>query len=346
MSRALLAIAAALTVLLAMGTAVLADDNPLAQRAAKGIDPTFGDQETGRDEGDDEDSGDEENDSGNPDPVVEGGRGRRERGFSAGGGKPPEIDTDVSKEAFYDARRPAKLVFNVDFRDKDYFDDHKVAAKIDLEKSNKREEIESWKVDIDSDADHSVKWRGTKRGSDKPATPGKYRFDITPLVDGKVVKPRKSKSKPVATSEGFNFYTHIYPVNGHHKLGGKAGRFGAGRKGHEHQGQDVFAKCGVPLRAARGGKIQASKFQSSAGFYIVIDGEGTDVDYAYMHLKKRSPLRDGEKVKTGQYIGNVGDTGDAQGCHLHFEMWSGPGWYEGGKPFDPLPQMKGWDKFS
>ena len=34
-----------------------------------------------------------------------------------------------------------------------------------------------------------------------------------------------------------------------------AGRFGAARRGHVHQGQDVFARCGTPLVAARGGKV-------------------------------------------------------------------------------------------
>jgi murein DD-endopeptidase MepM/ murein hydrolase activator NlpD len=51
-------------------------------------------------------------------------------------------------------------------------------------------------------------------------------------------------------------------------------------------------------------------------------------------------------VRTGQPIGFVGDTGDADGCHLHFEMWSGPGWYTGGSPFDPLPSLQAWDRVS
>jgi murein DD-endopeptidase MepM/ murein hydrolase activator NlpD len=51
-------------------------------------------------------------------------------------------------------------------------------------------------------------------------------------------------------------------------------------------------------------------------------------------------------VLTGQAIGEVGDTGDAHGCHLHLELWSGPGWYTGGQPIDPLPFLKAWDAYS
>lgn len=347
LSRALLAIAGTLTACLAMGTAVLADDT--ATPAANRIDPTFGDQGEGESKSQDDGSGEVQDDAG-PDPVAEDTPDRerdRDRDFSAGGGKQPIVKADVDKDAFFDAKRPAKLRFSMNFKDKRYFSDHKVSAKVDLEKKNKGEEIDSWKVKLDSTDDYAVKWKGTRKGSNKPATPGKYSFDVTPVVDGKVVKPRKSKSKAGGASADFDFHTHIFPVNGHHELsGGKAGRFGASRKGHKHQGQDVFAKCGVPLRAARGGKVQAAQFQSSAGFYIVIDGEGTDVDYAYMHLKKKARFKEGDKVKTGEYLGNVGKTGDAHGCHLHFEMWDKPGWFEGGKPFDPLPQLKGWDKFS
>ena len=57
-------------------------------------------------------------------------------------------------------------------------------------------------------------------------------------------------------------------------------------------------------------------------------------------------LKLNDKVVRGQLIGYVGDTGDASGCHLHFEMWRKPGWYSGGSPFDPLPDLLAWDKAS
>jgi murein DD-endopeptidase MepM/ murein hydrolase activator NlpD len=51
----------------------------------------------------------------------------------------------------------------------------------------------------------------------------------------------------------------------------------------------------------------------------------------------------GQTVSTGQLVGYVGETGDAVGCHLHFELWDGP-WWNGGQTIDPLPFLKAWDK--
>ena len=88
------------------------------------------------------------------------------------------------------------------------------------------------------------------------------------------------------------------------------------------------------------------KFQGNAGNYLVIDDAGEDTDTMYAHLRDPALVRKGDRVHTGDAIGYVGDTGDAQGCHLHFEEWSAPGWYTGGSPFDPLPDLKAWDALS
>jgi murein DD-endopeptidase MepM/ murein hydrolase activator NlpD len=137
---------------------------------------------------------------------------------------------------------------------------------------------------------------------------------------------------------------HVFPVAGKHDFGGAGADFGSGRAGHSHQGHDVFARCGTPMVAARGGRVQASKYHYAAGNYVVIDADGSGTDYVYMHLADRSPFSRGDRVATGQRIGAVGDSGNARGCHLHFELWSAPGYYEGGRPFDPLPALKAWDR--
>ena len=98
--------------------------------------------------------------------------------------------------------------------------------------------------------------------------------------------------------------------------------------------------------AARGGKVKFKQYHAAAGNYVVIDGAGSDADYVYMHLAEPTPFATGDRVYTGQRIGAVGETGNARGCHLHFELWGAPGWYDGGKPFDPLPSLQAWDSWS
>lgn len=136
----------------------------------------------------------------------------------------------------------------------------------------------------------------------------------------------------------------VYPVAGVHDYGGDGARFGRARSGHSHQGQDIFARCGTPLLAVRAGRVRYAGYQAAAGHYIVIDGASPDIDYAYMHLRRAAVFGTGAAVATGARIGDVGESGNARGCHLHFEMWSAPGWYAGGHPFDPLPQLRAWDR--
>jgi murein DD-endopeptidase MepM/ murein hydrolase activator NlpD len=131
-----------------------------------------------------------------------------------------------------------------------------------------------------------------------------------------------------------------FPIIGRHTYGDG---LGASR---DHQGQDLMAKCGKPVVAAQPGRVQLRDSHASAGNYVVIDGQGQLDDLVYMHLQRRAEVGEDERVAAGQTIGRVGDTGNASACHLHFEMWSNPGYYEGGKPIDPEPQLRRWDRSS
>jgi murein DD-endopeptidase MepM/ murein hydrolase activator NlpD len=199
-----------------------------------------------------------------------------------------------------------------------------------------------YRNDVEPNVEVRIRWDGTT-SEGRPARNGRYSFRIEPQ-GGTELAARASSSQ--ALSLGFALYGYAFPILGSHEFGMGAGRFGAARSGHTHEGQDTMAACGTPLVAARGGTVQYAGYQGAAGNYVVIDGKGTGFDFMYAHLAEPSLLKTGEAVRTGQPIGIVGDTGDAVGCHLHFEIWTAPGWYEGGSPIDPLPYLEKWDAYS
>lgn len=133
-----------------------------------------------------------------------------------------------------------------------------------------------------------------------------------------------------------------FPVRARHSYGDG---LGAGRG---HEGQDILASCGKKVVAARPGRVRIVDYQASgAGNYVVVKGkDGKKSDYVYMHMLKRPTVREGERVEAGEQIGLVGTTGRSSACHLHFEMWSAPGWYRGGDVVNPKPSLKRWDRKS
>jgi murein DD-endopeptidase MepM/ murein hydrolase activator NlpD len=135
----------------------------------------------------------------------------------------------------------------------------------------------------------------------------------------------------------------VFPVQGPHNYGGAGARFGAGRAGHTHQGQDVFAACGTPLVSVTNTKVLYTGFQRAAGTYVVLRYKRMRHDYMYAHLATAPLVTRKQKLIPGQQVGTVGDTGNASGCHLHFELWKRPGWYRGGRAIDPLNTLLAWD---
>jgi murein DD-endopeptidase MepM/ murein hydrolase activator NlpD len=249
----------------------------------------------------------------------------------------PQLETGTSRtKAYVDARPGVKFSFRLSGASA-------TSLEVELVSAADGTVARTWTPqEVAPDVVQSISWNG--RIGRAAAKPGRYSFRLTAATaDGQIA--RNSQTGDVQR-DAFDLYDHIFPIRGAHDFGGAGGRFGAGRAGHMHQGQDTFAKCGTRLVAARGGRVKFKQYHSLAGNYIVIDGDDTDVDYVYMHLDQPSPFSTGDRVYTGQTIGAVGDTGDAVGCHLHMELWTGPGWYDGGHPFDPLPSLKAWDSWS
>ena len=144
---------------------------------------------------------------------------------------------------------------------------------------------------------------------------------------------------PRADAAALRTLDHTFPVPSRHSYGDGVGA------GRDHQGQDIFARCGKRVLAARGGRVQLRDTHYAAGNYLVVDGRRTRVDYVYMHLRRNALAREGERIANGERIGKIGQSGNASGCHLHFEMWSRPGYYEGGHFMRSVTKhLRRWDR--
>jgi murein DD-endopeptidase MepM/ murein hydrolase activator NlpD len=132
---------------------------------------------------------------------------------------------------------------------------------------------------------------------------------------------------------------YVFPLPSTHEYGDG---FGAGRG---HDGQDLFAKCGRNLVAAHDGKVQRAEFDGSGyGNILVLDVKGSGIDLLYAHMLKKPIVRKGDKVNAGEKVGKVGQSGNATGCHLHFEMHTAPGFWEGGHAMRNVTKhLKDWD---
>ena len=250
----------------------------------------------------------------------------------------PQLETGTSQaKYFFGAERRVTFFYRVT-------DDAPVDVQVLLIRASDGSTVRTWDApQVPPGQVNEVPWDGFDGAGQIPPE-GRYVFRV--VASGATGAQVRSAQVQDVQRDAFDYYRHIFPVRGRHDFGGANAHFGAGRTGHSHQGQDVFASCGTRLVAARGGVVKAKQYHSAAGHYIVIDGDNTGVDYAYMHLVDASPFNVGDRVHTGQQIGLVGDTGNASGCHLHFEMWDAPGWYSGGNPFDPYPFLVDWDAVS
>ncbi|WP_235969716.1 peptidoglycan DD-metalloendopeptidase family protein [Anaeromyxobacter diazotrophicus] len=101
-----------------------------------------------------------------------------------------------------------------------------------------------------------------------------------------------------------------------------------------HEGVDLAAGDGEPIRAAAGGVVVRAGARGGYGDAVEIDhGDGLTTLYAHA---SQLLVREGDTVTPGQAIARVGHTGRATGSHLHFEV------RQGGRAVDPARALKNY----
>jgi murein DD-endopeptidase MepM/ murein hydrolase activator NlpD len=100
----------------------------------------------------------------------------------------------------------------------------------------------------------------------------------------------------------------VHPITGVYKL---------------HDGTDIGAGCGTPIKAAASGTVSDRYYSSAYGYRIFVDHgivSGRHMVTSYNHLSSYAVSK-GAWVSQGQTIGYVGTTGMSTGCHLHLMLW-------------------------
>jgi murein DD-endopeptidase MepM/ murein hydrolase activator NlpD len=174
---------------------------------------------------------------------------------------------------------------------------------------------------------------GSPSNEPAPLSPG-ARPEPPPLV----VDPPAS-IRPDITRGG-----HVFPVYGPTSF---SDDFAAPRAATGwHHGNDVFAPRGAPVLAVAAGTVFSVGWNPIGGWRLWLRDEAGN-EFYYAHLAAYSPLAvDGGRVRAGDVLGFVGDSGDALGTppHLHFEVHPsallGLG-YDGA--INPYPYLLAWE---
>lgn len=105
------------------------------------------------------------------------------------------------------------------------------------------------------------------------------------------------------------------------------------RWGAQHQGDDLAGPVGTPILAALDGTVVAAGATGEGpgvGFenWVIIDSNvnGKPVSTVYGHMFSNGiRVKQGQQVKAGDHIADIGNAGGSTGPHLHFEYWEGAG---------------------
>jgi len=104
------------------------------------------------------------------------------------------------------------------------------------------------------------------------------------------------------------------------------------RDGRPHEGLDIAADEGAPIRAAASGRVVFAGPRGTYGLAVIID-HGDGISTLYAHCSKILVAEDSH-VDAATIIALAGNTGNSRGPHLHLEV------QKDGKAIDPLPCLE------
>lgn len=130
------------------------------------------------------------------------------------------------------------------------------------------------------------------------------------------VKVAKTNTNTSSNVKGVNFT--VKPLSGTitSRFGSRTSPGGIGST--NHKGLDISAKTGTAIKAAASGTVTFAGYKGSLGNLVIINN-GNGVETYYGHCSKLYVSK-GQKIKAGEKIAAVGQTGAATGPHLHFEI--------------------------
>ena len=161
---------------------------------------------------------------------------------------------------------------------------------------------------------------------------------ILPGATGKKIaepKPRQTSStpttttsqSPVRTPPRYTGGSMRWPVVGGNNYISQYFHYG-------HYGLDIAADYGTKVVAAASGTVIFAGWKNNGGGWQVWIAHGSGLFTTYNHMSAITVGR-GQSVGRGQQVGRIGQSGNATGPHLHFEVWRGPVW-SGGTRVNPL----------
>jgi len=92
-----------------------------------------------------------------------------------------------------------------------------------------------------------------------------------------------------------------------------------GQPRNQHSGEDIAAPFGAQVKAANDGIVRLMDDQFFSGISVILD-HGLGLFTMYFHLDSAT-VKEGARVKRGDVIGTVGQSGRATGPHLHWGAW-------------------------